>query len=67
MAEEQPKDDAPIEASPVVMTGLTYRDALTEVTGPARTLLEKWSGIPSSEVVQHVNELVRPIYSSYED
>ncbi|KAL1876097.1 hypothetical protein Plec18167_005358 [Paecilomyces lecythidis] len=39
------------------MTGLTYRDALTEVTGPARTLLERWSEIPASEVVQHVNEL----------
>ncbi|GAD97044.1 hypothetical protein SNOG_10728 [Paecilomyces variotii No. 5] len=57
MTEEQPKDDAPVEAPPVIMTGLTYREALTEVTGPARDLLEKWSGIPSSEVVRHVNDL----------
>lgn len=58
MAEEQNTDNVPIEGPPVVMTGLTYRPALTEIADPAWTLLNEWSGIPASEVVRHVNDLV---------
>lgn len=46
------------EAPPAVMTGPTYRSALTEVPEPARTLLEKWSGIAPDLIAKHVNDLV---------
>lgn len=58
MADEYSKEDGPGEAPPGMMGGLTYCEALTEVTGRARNILEKWSDIPANEVVQHVNALV---------
>jgi len=56
---------APTEVPPKVMTGLSYRPALTEVDGPARTLLQKWSEIPADKVVQHVNDLRDRAYKLY--
>jgi hypothetical protein len=35
-----------------------YRADLADVEGPARTLLEKYSGIPPEKVVQHVKDVV---------
>ena len=36
-----------------------YREDLTELNEPMRNLLEKYSKIPSENVVSHVNQLVR--------
>ncbi|KAJ5525037.1 hypothetical protein N7494_011687 [Penicillium frequentans] len=57
MADGYSKEDGPGEAPPGMMGGLIYCDALTEVTGRARNILEKWSDVPASEVVEHVNEM----------
>lgn len=58
MADGYSKEDGPGEAPPGIMGGLIYCDALTEVTGRARNILEKWSDVPASEVVGHINDVV---------
>ena len=38
-----------------------YQEDLAEVNGPIRELLENYSKVPSSDVVKHVNNIVRVI------
>lgn len=35
-----------------------YEDDLEEIAEPAKTLLEKYSKIPSDQIVKHVNDMV---------
>lgn len=35
-----------------------YEEDMKEVPGPAKTLLEEYSKIPSDQVVRHVNSMV---------
>ncbi|KAJ5666773.1 hypothetical protein N7462_011182 [Penicillium macrosclerotiorum] len=48
----------PTETDPIDYTSALYRDPLTEVQEPARSLLQDWSGIPAGKIAQHVNDLI---------
>lgn len=37
-----------------------YQEDLTEINQPMRDLLEKYSKVPSDEVVKHVNNIASP-------
>ncbi|KAJ5215455.1 uncharacterized protein N7498_001862 [Penicillium cinerascens] len=58
-------ESAMSEAPPAVAMGPSYRPALTQVPEPARTLLEKWSGIAPESIAKHVNDLRDRAYKVY--
>lgn len=46
------------ETSDVARNKGWYQEDLNEINEPMRNLLEKYSKVPSNEVVQHVNNIV---------
>ncbi|KAJ5735969.1 uncharacterized protein N7483_001094 [Penicillium malachiteum] len=65
MAQGYSQEDGPVEAPPGVMNAKTICEPLSEIPDPAREVLEKWSQIPSADVVQHVNDVRDRAYEVY--